>query len=489
MITGLTILFALAILGWGFYRALPMGKLGIVAWAQSAVLMAPWLLLFALLAVGIQVNLAAILATFVFGITSYIGLGRWLRNLAAQAPKPAMQMPADSTDNLSAPETGITPPPMVTLVKPTPMPDADVQAIRQIFGINTFFATEIIPYQDGLICKGNLRGEPAPTHAELSARLQAQIPDQYRLFLVQDQSTKPVVIILPRTSEPKPTTTLQWGVAILLLLATLTTLLETSSLLRGFHFYEQPQRLVEVWPVTLCLVAVLAAHEIGHRWQAQKYQVRLAPPVFLPTAQIGSFGALTRFETLLPNRQALFDISLAGPACGGAVALSLLLLGFALSPSSDLFQVPSIFFQGSILVGSLARAILGNALQQDIISVSPLVVGGWLGLVITALNLMPAGLLDGGRMIQAVYGRKIAGWSTLATLGILALTALVNPLALYWAVVILFLQRNLERPSLEEITEIDDNRATWALIALFLMAATLIPLAPGLAGRLGIGAG
>ncbi len=62
-----------------------------------------------------------------------------------------------------------------------------------------------------------------------------------------------------------------------------------------------------------------------------------------------------------------------------------------------------------------------------------------------------------------------------------------NPIPLYWAILILFLQRDLERPSLNELTEPDDTRAAWGLLILFLMLATLIPLSPGLAGRLGIG--
>ena len=114
-----------------------------------------------------------------------------------------------------------------------------------------------------------------------------------------------------------------------------------------------------------------------------------------------------------------------------------------------------------------------------------MVILGWLGLVINAINLMPAGRLDGGRIIQAIYGRKIANRATTATLIILTLVSLVNPLALYWAIVILFLQRNLERPSLNELTEPDDTRAAFALLSLFLMITVLLPLTPSLAGRLG----
>ena len=121
------------------------------------------------------------------------------------------------------------------------------------------------------------------------------------------------------------------------------------------------------------------------------------------------------------------------------------------------------------------------------VSIHPLVVIGWLGLVITAINLMPAGQLDGGRIVQSIYGRKTAGRTTVATLIVLGIATLANPLALYWAIVILVLQRNLERPALNELVEPNDARAALGLLVLFLMAATLLPLTPGLAGRLGIG--
>jgi membrane-associated protease RseP (regulator of RpoE activity) len=130
---------------------------------------------------------------------------------------------------------------------------------------------------------------------------------------------------------------------------------------------------------------------------------------------------------------------------------------------------------------------MGTAVQQPLVDVHPLVVLGWVGLVLTAINLMPAGQLDGGRIIQAIYGRKTASRTTIATIIVLGIASLVNPLALYWAIVIVVLQRNLERPSLNELTEPDDARAALGLLALFLMVTTLLPLTPSLAGRLGIG--
>jgi membrane-associated protease RseP (regulator of RpoE activity) len=183
----------------------------------------------------------------------------------------------------------------------------------------------------------------------------------------------------------------------------------------------------------------------------------------------------------------LFDVAFAGPAAGGGLSLLLLLIGLLLSHQGSLFQLPSEFLQGSILVGTLARVVLQESLKQPIIDVHPLVVLGWLGLVITALNLLPAGQLDGGRIMQAVYGRKIAARTTVGTLIVLGLASFVNPLAFYWAMILLFIQRDLERPCLNELTEPDDARAALCLLALFLMVVTLLPLTPSLAGRLGIG--
>jgi membrane-associated protease RseP (regulator of RpoE activity) len=371
-----------------------------------------------------------------------------------------------------------------------PIPEEDLQKIQGIFGIDTFFATETIPYQEGAIFRGNLRAEADLAFAQLSQKLTAACGETYRLFLVEGAEDRPVVVILPRRNDPQPMTWPQKNLALVLLVATVATTLEASAALLGFDFFSEWRRFPEVLPWALAVAAILAAHEIGHRLLAQKHQIRLSWPFFLPTWQIGSFGAITRFESLLPHRAALFDISLAGPALGGLVSLLFLAIGLVLSHPGAGLQLPGQYFQASILVGLLAKSILGAELEQSVVAIHPLVILGWLGLVINALNLLPAGQLDGGRIVQAIYGRKIARRATVGTLiilGIVALVNTVNSLPLYWAVVILFLQRELERPSLNELTEPDDARAGWGLFALFLMLMTLIPLSPGLALRLGIG--
>jgi membrane-associated protease RseP (regulator of RpoE activity) len=489
-LVAIVVIIAFGILGWGFYRARPFGKLGILARLQSLVLMAPWLLFFGLFAAGIYINIVGILFLLVASAGLYVYLGRQLRTAGQDAilrQKAAERLSEKNASIATTPENGNPPAITPDLIEVIPIPDEDLTSIKGIFGIDTFFATETIPYQEGAVFKGNLRGEAETVHNRLSQSLQKRLGDKYRLFLVEGSEEKPVVIVLPSRNDPPTTTLPQKVFAGVLLIATIGTCLEAGGLLLGFDFFAEPARYQLALPIATGIFTVLVAHEIGHWLAARRHQVRLSFPFLLPAVQIGSFGAITRFESLLPNRRVLFDIALAGPAAGGIVSLTMLIVGLLLSQQGAVFQLPSQFFQGSILVGSLAKVVLGSALQTSVVGIHPLVAIGWLGLVVTALNLMPAGQLDGGRIVQAIYGRKIANRTTFATLLVLVIVSLGNPLAMYWAIAIFFLQRDLERPSLNEITEPDDARAALGLLALFLMVATLIPLTPALAGKLGIG--
>lgn len=500
------VLVAVGVLVWGYYRSRPYGKLGILSWLQSVSLMAPWLLFFGLFATGIYLNLAGILILIVLSAGLYIYLGRQVR-AASQDPQLRAQLQrkfnrTDAAENHSESEptsesesdngndtqNAQSPPSATPETETVKMPLDDLRSVQGIFGIDTFFATETIPYQDGAIFKGNLRGRDSEVvHDRLSRALEERLGDRYRLFLVENQEGKPVVVVLPSRNDPKPMTATQKGLSLVLLLATIATTLEAIGFVLGFDLFFNLDRLSEPLPYAAGIWVVLIAHELGHYAIARRYNVRLSWPFFLPTWQIGSFGAITRFESLLPNRKALFDIALAGPAAGGLVSLAMLVVGLLLSSPDSVFQIPAQFFKSSILVGTLAKVVLGSDLQQVAVGIHPLAILGWFGLVINAINLMPAGQLDGGRIVQSIYSRKIAGRATVATLILLGVASFANPLALFWAVVILVLQRDLERPSLNELVEPDDARAALGLLALFLAIAMLIPLTPSLAGRLGIG--
>ena len=513
MVTLLIFLAAIALLVWGFNRARPYGKVGIFAWLQSVVLMVPWLLFFGLFTIGVYINLAGVLLLVVVSSGLYIYLGRRLRAMGQDeliAKRMAKLVVTEATENETLDSTADASVANHELAETTQrtsqssdtqgtglekasateevrIPAEDLTALEGIFGIDTFFRTETVPYNQGVIFRGNLRGQPEETLDKLTAAVKERLGDTYRLFLIQDPGSKPVIVVFPTSTEPKPLTPIQKGLAVVFGIATLLTCLEVSGILLEVDLITTPAKWRLAAPFALGIVAILVTHELGHRVMAQKRAVKLSWPFFLPAWEIGSFGSLTRIESILPDRKTLFDIAFAGPAAGGLLSFGMLLLGLVLSHPGSQFQLPVEFFQGSVLVGTLAKVVLGPALSESLVDVHPLTILGWLGLVITALNLLPAGQLDGGRIVQAIYGRKTAGRATVITLVLLAIASLANPLALYWAALVLFLQRNLERPAQNELTEPDDARAALGLLALFLTLATLIPLTPSLAGRLGIG--
>ena len=197
--TILIILAALGIMGWGFNRARSYGKLGILAWLQSLVLTAPWLLFFGLFAAGIYLNIVGILFLLVGSAGLYIFLGKRLREasqdavLQERAKKLVSEKETDATQTpdeqeSSTAENLIAPSDQKNSVNPevVPIPEDDLKSLQGIFGIDTFFATETIPYQEGVIFKGNIRGtEPEEVYSRLSKSLEERLGDRYRLFLVE----------------------------------------------------------------------------------------------------------------------------------------------------------------------------------------------------------------------------------------------------------------------------------------------------------------
>ncbi|MGL5032682.1 MAG: site-2 protease family protein, partial [Microcystaceae cyanobacterium] len=202
--TAIAIILFLAggILAWGYQRSKPFGKLGLFAWLQSSVLLAPWLIFFTLFATGIYINLIGILILLIISAGIYIYLGRKLRgagqdtllreraaqrlqNLELTKSEPEVNNASDSNN----PEI-------------LPIPEQDLALIKGIFGIDTFFATETISYQDGAIFRGNLRADPDIAYQKMSEKLNTIPGGKYRLFLVDGTEGRPVVIVLPITNDP-----------------------------------------------------------------------------------------------------------------------------------------------------------------------------------------------------------------------------------------------------------------------------------------------
>ncbi|MEM6838520.1 MAG: site-2 protease family protein, partial [Cyanobacteria bacterium P01_C01_bin.120] len=321
MVTLLLLLAAIALLVWGFVRARPYGEIGVFAWLQSVVLMVPWLLFFGLFTLGLYINLAGVLALVIISAGAYIYLGRRLRTLgedelAAQKLRNYLSVSAsEPTSEIAEAEKAEVSAAMATaatatgkepnqdqtaaerLVTAQPEAEAltiapeDRTALEGIFGVDTFFRTETLPYDQGAIFKGNLRTQPDQAIAQLSQLADERLEQRFRLFLIADPQGKPVIVALPKTTDPQPLTPVQKGFAVVMAIATVLTCLEASGILMGFDLLTTPEKWPQALPFALGTLTILIAHEIGHWFMAQRRAVQLSWPFFLPTWDIGTFGA------------------------------------------------------------------------------------------------------------------------------------------------------------------------------------------------------
>ncbi|KAH7853916.1 hypothetical protein Vadar_008036 [Vaccinium darrowii] len=345
------------------------------------------------------------------------------------------------------------------------IPKETIDILRdQVFGFDTFFVTSQEPYEGGLLFKGNLRGQAARSYEKIKKRLEDKFGDLYKLFLlINPEDDKPIAVVVPkRTLQPETAAVPEWFAAGAFGLVTVFTLLLRnvpalqSNVMSTFNNVDL---LKDGLPGALVTALILGVHEISHILVAKDAGVKLGVPFFIPSWQIGCFGAITRVLNIVPKREDLLKIAAAGPLAGFSLGLILLLLGFVLPPSDGLgVVVDASVFHESLLVGGLAKLLLGDVLKEGTpLSVNPLLIWAWAGLLINALNSIPAGELDGGRISFAIWGRKASSRLTAASIVLLGLSSLFNDVAFYFVVLIFFLQRGPIAPLSEEITDPENN--------------------------------
>ncbi|XP_022989908.1 probable zinc metalloprotease EGY2, chloroplastic [Cucurbita maxima] len=352
---------------------------------------------------------------------------------------------------------------------------------NQVFGFDTFFVTSQDPYEGGVLFKGNLRGEAAKSYEKITKRMQDNFGDVYMLFLlINPEDDKPVAVVVPRkTLQPETTAVPEWFAAAAFGLVTVFTLLLRnvpalqSNLLSTF---DNLDLLKDGLSGALVTALVLGVHELGHILAAGN-RVKFGIPYFVPSWQIGSFGAITRILNIVPKREDLLKVAVAGPLAGFSVGFLLFIIGFILPPSDGIgVIVDSSVFHESFLAGGLAKLLLGDALKEGTpISVNPLVIWAWAGLLINAINSIPAGELDGGRIAFSIWGRKASARITGLSIVLLGLASLFSDVAFYWVALIFFLQRGPIAPLSDEITDPDQKYVGLGILVLLLGLLVCLP--------------
>ena len=251
--------------------------------------------------------------------------------------------------------------------------------------------------------------------------------------------------------------------------------------------------LVRSLPIAFGILLLQVVHEIAHKITAKKYNVKLGLPVPIPSLQLGCGGAITPLRSFPSSRTHLIDIAASGPVTVLILSLICIVVGIVLTTQSpvvalDMMPVVSVaILRTSFLVGLLSSFIAPKLMLLPIsqpIPLHPLVLIGYSGLFASALNLLPIGRLDGGRMFMAAFGRPKAKKMSflLAALFWGALFFSVGPDFLrFWGLLVVLFQNTNEIQLRDEVTAIDERRLKGYVGLLFLVATILAPF-PGALG-------
>ena len=229
---------------------------------------------------------------------------------------------------------------------------------------------------------------------------------------------------------------------------------------------------------TLGLLSILLAHEFGHYFAARRFQIEVTLPYFIPgLPPLYTFGAFIRMRARRMSRRSLLTVGAAGPLAGAIVAFPVYFIGMALSEKTQLPQVVPpdslLFFGDSLITWATARLFFGELSPGTDIVLHPLAYAGWVGLFVTALNLIPIGQLDGGHIGYAVFGEVYRKVAWLLYLALVLCGAIVHPA---WLVLSIFLAvTGVAHPPIIDHRPISTSSRIVGGISLLLFVLTFVP--------------
>lgn len=233
------------------------------------------------------------------------------------------------------------------------------------------------------------------------------------------------------------------------------------------------------------LLFILTCHELGHYIACRRYGVDATLPFFIPTPPLigpaGTLGAFIKIKSRLPSLKATFDIGVAGPIAGFVAVIPVVAIGLlTMKPVPDGTLVPSpdsIYFSDPLLTHFLGF-VLGRDPSRGYMN--PFLAAGWLGLLVTALNLIPSGQLDGGHAVYAVFGSKVHLWTGriafVLMIGLCVIGWLLYsvPGAVLFTILLGFMMR-IRHPHPLDDAPLDRRRVIVAAVTLLIFALSFTP--------------
>lgn len=384
-----------------------------------------------------------------------------------------------------------------------PISKQEETELRNCFPWGVYYLQQVEYRPQAVLCRGKLRTTPESAYQTVRQNIEAEFGDRFFVIFQESFSGKPFFALVPNpqaqpkkedfAKEPLTRPGLALGLFLITLFTTTTIgVIDIAGISRE-QLQADPAFLLQGLPYALALMAILSIHELGHYLMALRYKMRTTLPYFIPVPFfLGTFGAFIQMRSPVPNRKALFDVGIAGPIAGLLITLPVLIWGLAhssvvpLSDSSGLVNFESLDPRFSLLLALLSKLALGTELTSNMaINLHPVAVAGYIGLIVTAFNLMPVGQLDGGHIVHAMLGQRAGITIGQLTRLFMLILALREPGLLLWAIILLFLPV-ADEPALNDVSELDNWRDLFGLLALVILVSIVLPLPGTITGLLNI---
>ena len=250
-----------------------------------------------------------------------------------------------------------------------------------------------------------------------------------------------------------------------------------STYLAQAGFSNEYSRVLHGIQYSASIMSILLAHEMGHYFMSRKYGIPTTLPYFIPFPfpPFGTLGAIIKMRGVILNKKALFDIGAAGPLCGFLVSVPCIVVGIKLSTiQKAVATMPFVRLGDPLLFKLLEWLMVGPLPPNHDLFLHPMAYAGWVGLFVTALNLLPVGQLDGGHIIYAVFGQKSKWAFGASIIALILMAAFVN---VGWvALIILLLIFGMRHPQpFDSETPLDPKRKVLALVILAVFALSFMP--------------
>jgi membrane-associated protease RseP (regulator of RpoE activity) len=265
---------------------------------------------------------------------------------------------------------------------------------------------------------------------------------------------------------------------ILLFILTFLTTLFAGCLLNNVIPWEEPEKIYLGLPFSLTLLLILMTHELAHYFMSRKHHVSATPPYFIPAPTfIGTFGAVIKMKPPIYDRRSLIDIGASGPIAGFIIAIFVVITGLNLSevkPSGEIQE--GIAFGSSLLFSFLSNMILNVDPEKYDIFLHPVAFSGWVGFLVTSLNLLPIGQLDGGHVLYALVGEKHQMMAKIMIPVLVVLGIMFWPGWLVWAALMVIIGYKHPPVVYPEI-QLDRKRKLmgWICLIIFILTFTPVP--------------